>query len=228
VCNVACIAFGSAHLLSGDVRGKKVIEVGSLNENGSLRSVAEGLGPSSYLGVDIAQGPGVDEICDAVSLRSRYGEASFDVVISTEALEHMREWRDAISNMKSILRPQGVLLVTTRSKGFPYHGYPDDFWRFEPSDMESILADLSLEVLQADPWAPGVFVRCRKPDAFVECDLAHHELYSIVVGKRCRDISNLDIAALRLARLRDRVSEMLPPSVKSYVRKMGRGLASSR
>jgi SAM-dependent methyltransferase len=190
MCNAACIEFGSAHLPASEVRNRRVMEVGSLNVNGSLRRYVESLGPFSYTGVDVVSGPGVDELCDVSDLVARYGPDQFDVVISTEMLEHVRNWRVAVSNLKSILKPGGALLLTTRSKGFEYHGYPRDYWRYEIGDMDIIFSDLSVEVLEQDPLAPGVFVKARKLVPFVEKNLEAHALYSIVTGRRCKDVAN--------------------------------------
>jgi SAM-dependent methyltransferase len=198
MCNDACIQFGASRLTRQDVQNKNVIEVGSRNVNGSLRATIEALGVASYLGVDVTLGPGVDEICDITALHDRYGPESFDVVVSTEVLEHVRDWRKAMSNLKRILRPNGILLLTTRSKGFPYHGYPYDFWRYEVDDIKAIFSDLSIQAVETDPVSPGVFVRATKPTTFSERNLDTISLYSIVTRRRCRAVTDLDVYVRRL------------------------------
>ena len=221
MCNDTWIAFGKAHLHGGDVRGKDVIEIGAQDVNGSLRQAISALEPASYLGTDIAGGPGVDEECSVVDLEARYGQARFDVAICTEVLEHVRDWRSAIRNMKAILRPGGVLLVTTRSKGFPYHGYPFDFWRYEVSDFETMFRDLKIEALEPDPAEPGVFMKARKATASAQADLASHELYSIISKRRCREVADFDIALLRLRHAsRAVLSSLTPATVKEVIRKV--------
>src|SRR5688572_13157998 len=110
MCTPACIEFVRANLRREDVRGRDVIEVGALNVNGSVRALAWALGPSSYIGVDLQAGPGVGEICDATELVARFGPEAFDLLISTEVLEHVRDWRAVISQFKRVLKPGGLLL----------------------------------------------------------------------------------------------------------------------
>lgn len=224
MCNPACLAYGRAHLSEADVRGRRVIEVGSRNVNGSLRGYVTGLGPASYLGVDIEAGPGVDEVCDADDLPARFGEQRFDVVICTEVLEHVRNWRLVISNLKRLLAPGGVLLITTRSYGFKYHAFPYDFWRYEVDDMRTIFSDMTVDDVDTDPGVPGVFVRVRRPEPFVDNDLADIELYSMVRRRRCRDLDALTLAwfvnrrrAMRLA------GRLLPEGLKARVKHAVRG-----
>jgi SAM-dependent methyltransferase len=183
MCNPACIKFGLSSLSSKDIKGKKVLEVGSRYLNGTLRVGIEKLKPLSYLGIDIENGPCVDELCSIHGLISKYGKESFDVVICTEVLEHINNWHSAISNLKNVLKPKGVLLITTRSKGFAHHEYPFDFWRYEVEDVNVIFSDMIIDINKKDPSMPGVFVKARKPVSFVEVDLTNHRLFSILTHR---------------------------------------------
>ena len=152
-----------------DIRGKSVIEEGALDFNGSLRPIVENFSPSSYIGVDIEAGPGVDQICDAKNLIEIFRYNRFDVLICNELLEHVKNWQNVIHNIKNILKPRGILLITTRSKGTGYHGFPFDFWRYEKSDFKFIFSDFDIEVLEKELGQGfGIFLKARKPIDFVE------------------------------------------------------------
>ena len=114
MCHVSCIVFGVKYLSPGDVQGKDIIEVGSYDFNGSLRSIIELWNPRTYIGVDIVAGPGVDLICNAENLMEKFQNNSFDIVISTELLEHVKDFRKVISNLKNICKPDGLIIITTR------------------------------------------------------------------------------------------------------------------
>lgn len=166
--------FGRARLTATDVRDHRVLEVGSMNINGSLREHVEPLGPAAYIGVDFMPGAGVDVVCDASNLVEQFGAESFDVVISTEMLEHAKDWRAAVDAMKRVLIPGGILLLTARSPGFQLHGYPHDWHRFTQADMRRIFADFQICALEDDHEAPGVMICARKPgsNAYAAVDLA--------------------------------------------------------
>ncbi|MBU0502973.1 MAG: class I SAM-dependent methyltransferase [Candidatus Omnitrophota bacterium] len=182
-----CILFAAINLGSQEIYGKRVLEVGSYNVNGSIRPLIEKYNPKEYIGVDISEGPGVDIKCDVTSLISRFGENSFELVVSTELLEHVREWRQAIHNMKTVCKPGGTILITTCSIGFAYHGFPYDYWRYELKDMEYIFGDFKIENLEKANYK-GAFIKCVKPDNFIEKDIANFDLYSIIRGRRIIEI----------------------------------------
>jgi len=193
MCNVNCIKWGAKNLTTEDVRGKRVIEVGSYDVNGSLRYIVELLGPAEYIGVDIMKGPGVDIICPAENLVERFGKESFDVVISTCVLEHVRRWKESVSNLKNICKPDGIILIIAPSH-WTFHEFPYDFWRYKKKDMENIFSDFDILAIEEDSHLPSlVYVKIKKPEKFTEKDLSDYKLYSVVCNKRKSEINDKDL-----------------------------------
>ena len=161
-------AWASTALTAAEVKDAHVIEAGAYDVNGSVRPAVEALHPASYTGTDISEGPGVDLVRDAGKL----DRDSAGVVISTEMLEHAEDWQAAVAGMIRALVPGGLLVLTTRGPGFPYHGYPADHWRFTTEAMGEIMAAAAMDVLDLradpDPMSPGVFVKARKPDGWTQ------------------------------------------------------------
>ena len=94
MCNEACIEFAAAEFLTrSEVMGREILEVGSYDTTGTVRPRVMAHHPSRYVGVDIAPGPSVDELCNVYDLEAHFGPRSFDIVISTEMVEHVRDWR---------------------------------------------------------------------------------------------------------------------------------------
>ena len=193
MCHVSVIEFFVENTTIEEFRGNRVLEVGSKYVNGSVRPFVERfLSPKEYVGVDIERGKFVDVVCPAELIVDCFGEGSFDVVISTEVLEHVRDWRLVVDNMKRVLKPGGHIYITTRSRGFPYHGYPHDYWRYEIEDMKEIFADFDIIVLTLDHEALGVFLKAKKPADYRPKDLSSIALYSMVLGKRTTSIPDAD------------------------------------
>ncbi len=163
MCNPACLDFAVRALRPRDITGRRVLEVGAYDVNGSVRTIAVRQLPAEYVGVDVVPGPGVDRLVAAEQVLATYGHGRFDAVLSTEMLEHVVDWRAVVANLKGVLAPGGVLLITTRSPGFGYHPHPVDTWRYTQADMEAIFADFAIEMLESDPTMPGVFLLARKP-----------------------------------------------------------------
>jgi SAM-dependent methyltransferase len=96
--------------------GKKVVDFGSLDINGNNRIFFD---MCDYTGVDIGKGSNVDVISKAHEYKPN---KKFDVVITTEMLEHDMYWEKSLANMLYLLKPNGLLLITCATTGRPEHG----------------------------------------------------------------------------------------------------------
>jgi SAM-dependent methyltransferase len=184
MCTIECIYFGARNLSKEEVAGKRVLEIGSYNVNGSLRQIVQSWGPAEYIGVDIEKGPGVDVVCKGEDLLQMFGKESFDIVLCTEVMEHVVDWKKIISIIKNICRKNGTILLTTVSYGFRYHPYPIDLWRYEKADLEAIFGDCEIQKLEGDSLSRGVYIKVRKPENFTERDLSDYKLYNMIVDQK--------------------------------------------
>lgn len=168
--HASVMAFGTRVLTPEMIEGKKVLEVGSLDVNGTLRYHIINMRPAKYIGVDQTSGPGVDHVMFAEDVMRKIGREKADVVICTEVLEHSKNWETVVANLKGVLKPEGYLLCTTRSEGFPFHDHTGDYWRYSLDDFRKIFCDLDIITLESDPQPshPGVFMLARKPKNFIE------------------------------------------------------------
>lgn len=101
----------------GPFQGCSVLDVGSGDINGNNRHYFE---KSTYLGCDVAPGPNVDIACPCHQLP--FEPESFDVIISTECLEHDMHWRETLRKICDLLKPGGAFVMTCASTGRAEHG----------------------------------------------------------------------------------------------------------
>lgn len=189
MCHESCLAFVERNLSREEVSGKRIIEIGSMNINGSIRDFIIRLGCAKYIGIDYREGNGVDIVCNATDMVEKFGKESFDIVISMNLLEHAENWKKVISDSKNVCKNGGLMLHTTVSFGYGLHEYPGDFWRYELDDMIRIFSDCNILALENDTQIPGVFIKMRKQKGdfgsnFVENDLTNCQLYNINFNRR--------------------------------------------
>lgn len=97
--------------------GQRVLEVGSLDINGSIRTAFEAC---DYTGADLSPGPGVDIACAGQLLAFPSGH--FDVSLSCECFEHNPYWVETWANMLRMTRPGGLVLMSCATTGRREHG----------------------------------------------------------------------------------------------------------
>jgi SAM-dependent methyltransferase len=118
----------------------EVLDVGSYDVNGNVRDL---FSPGRYTGLDMRAGPNVDIVADAERLP--FADGLFGCVTCLETLEHCRRPWLVVAELRRVLRPGGVLILTVPSIGFPLHEYPSDYWRVTPAGLR-VLYDGMAEV----------------------------------------------------------------------------------
>lgn len=98
-------------------KNQKVLEVGSLNINGTVRIFFE---DCDYLGIDVGPGPGVDLVCKGEDLD--HPDNTYDTVVSTECFEHTPAWLEIFKNMTRMAKSGGLVFFTCASTSRPEHG----------------------------------------------------------------------------------------------------------
>ena len=93
---------------------------------------------SDYVGADLAPGPGIRYVGPAEQLGAPDG--SFDVALSTQMLEHVRDPALCIAEMRRVLRPGGLALISTHGV-WPYHPVPEDYWRWTHEGLGKLIHD---------------------------------------------------------------------------------------
>ena len=128
-------------------RGRMVLDCGSLDINGNNRFLFDSC---NYIGIDIEEGKNVD----VVSRVHRFAPGKkYDVVISSEMLEHDCHYAESLKNMFLLTKPGGLLLFTAAGTNRPEHGtaahHPGDSPKthdyYKNISVEMILEALNLE-----------------------------------------------------------------------------------
>ncbi len=91
-----------------------MLEIGSLDVNGTVRQHFE---KCDYRGLDVAEGPGVDIVCQAQDYDAPIG--SFDTVVCCEVMEHNPHWAETFANMLRLCQPGGAGPDDMRLDGTP-------------------------------------------------------------------------------------------------------------
>ena len=139
------------------------VDLGSFDVNGSYRPIFNG--PKvKYIGVDLVPGLGVDLVLSD-PYHVPLPDASADIVLSGQMLEHCECFWLAFQEMVRILKPGGLLFLIAPSEG-GIHRYPVDCYRFYPDAYRSLAKYAGCMLLnmwrdERKPWKDlvGVFSR---------------------------------------------------------------------
>jgi SAM-dependent methyltransferase len=136
--------------LGADGAGRSVVEIGSQDVNGSLRSVCPA--GVEYIGVDFTAGKGVDIVLDD-PYELPFDDASVDCCVSSSVFEHSEMFWLLFLEVLRVLRPEGLFYLNAPSNGL-FHRYPVDCWRFYPDSGRALVkwarrSGLNAELLES-------------------------------------------------------------------------------
>lgn len=97
-----------------------------------------------YIGVDLHDNPRADVYMPADG-RVPLAEGVADVVLSSQVLEHVASPAAYLAECRRILRPGGILILSTHGYWF-YHPNPTDYWRWTGSGLARQIALAGLEL----------------------------------------------------------------------------------
>jgi SAM-dependent methyltransferase len=129
----------------------RVVDVGSLDINGSYRALIE---PRwRYLGMDLTEGKNVDLV-----MRSEFDpglpENFVDAVLCGQCLEHCRDPFRLMAELVKLAKPGAPILVVAPCEGWGEHRWPYDCWRFMPDGMRVLLERAGADCV-VDPYIKG-------------------------------------------------------------------------
>ena len=131
-----CQQFFDVYAENFPTNSAKIVEIGSQDINGSLRSCA----PShlEYVGVDFVNGKGVDVVLDD-PYKLPFASDSIDIALSSSCFEHSEMFWLLFLEIMRILKPGGLFYLNAPSNG-NFHRYPVDCWRFYPDSGKALIS----------------------------------------------------------------------------------------
>ena len=101
-------------------------------------------------GIDVeVRGDGVDHVGDIQNM-PEIASDSIDTILCTQVLEHVPRPRDALREMKRVLRPGGVAILSVPHLSI-IHEAPHDYFRYTRFGMQELCGGAGLEVVELTP-----------------------------------------------------------------------------
>jgi SAM-dependent methyltransferase len=88
-------------------------------------------------------------LCDGEESMASVPSSFYDIVFSTQVIEHVRRPWLWIREVARVCKPDG-LVITICPISWPYHEVPIDCWRIYPEGMRALYAEAGLAVCLAD------------------------------------------------------------------------------
>lgn len=163
-----------------------IVEIGAYQVAGQERiaNLRDFFPGREYLGIDMRSGPGVDLVANVEDLPLASG--SVGTVLALNTFEHVRSFWRGLDEVHRVLRPDGVLILSTPFY-FRIHEFPHDYWRFSPTAYETLLERYPSKIIgwhgarhrPANVWA----IACRQARISAE----DYAMYRRLVARYARE-----------------------------------------
>ncbi len=127
--------------------------------------------------------PCIDIICDICHM-APVEDDSIGLVLLLESLEHIEHPQKALDEIFRVLKPNGILILTT-VMAMGIHPCPKDYWRFCPDGIKLLLSKYKILdfTLEGEPSFPlGIWVTCQKVTS--ELERENSTKYNVVKAPR--------------------------------------------
>ena len=106
-----------------------------------------------FVGCDVRKGLNVDKMENLESLTLK--DNSIGTAVVLETMEHVENIQKAFHELGRVVKDGGVLIVASPFM-FPIHDLPNDYWRFTPKALASLMKDFNTRIVgtHADPLKP--------------------------------------------------------------------------
>jgi SAM-dependent methyltransferase len=121
-------------LRARDVHGLRVLDAGC----GDRPYEALLAGAAEIVGFDVPGNPHAELHGSIDALPAE--DASFDVALCLQVLEHVPDPRAAVRELRRVVRPGGRVLLATHGV-YPFHPNPDDLWRWTHQGLDRLFRE---------------------------------------------------------------------------------------
>lgn len=133
------------------INDNKSLIKGNVLDYGCGTSPYKGLfSDTNYTGADIkTDNNSKENIIQISNYKVEITDNTFDSVICTEVLEHVPDVYEVFSEIKRVLKPNGILLLTTPFV-WPVHAHPYDYRRFTLEGLIKEVEDCKYRIIKSE------------------------------------------------------------------------------
>lgn len=133
---------------------RKKLEIFLMQHASQVKTLDVGSGGSAYdvffpnrITIDIDEKRRPDIVADAEQMP--FDDDTFELILCTEVLEHVKNPETVLSECLRVLAPGGKIILTTRFI-YPLHDTPNDYWRFTKYGLAHLFRSWEKVKVQAE------------------------------------------------------------------------------